>query len=236
MTRSPAVFASSSLAGYNAIRHNGGVAALHHSPDMPSAPVQPWDALLYDKNDNNLLLAARIATRVHRGGASTTLASSTLQQWIHSWFRIPSPIRFVLSGSVGTLCLFVLEFILAQYLVTYERLPVLLHPQRDVLTFFLGYVLHIVVQHYSHAVLVYGLDTINTRQKYFATLLQMYATLMTSGVLSTLCNALLLQYTPLNNKQVVMTTTIVIFAVINFLVIDYLMARNNSSGTIAPPL
>jgi hypothetical protein len=144
-----------------------------------------------------------------------------------TWFALPSPFRYLMSGNIGTICLYTLEYLLAEYIITHNRIPSVLHPYREIVTYFVGYLLHIIVQHYSHALLVYGIDTINTRKKYISTLLGMYATLMSSAIGSTMVNAMLLHCT--NNfftKKTAFITTLVLFAGINYFVLQWMMKMN----------
>jgi hypothetical protein len=54
-------------------------------------------------------------------------------------------------------------------------LPPVVKEYMDSVSFFFAYVLQVIPQHWLHAYLVYGMDTIDTRQKYFTTLLGCYS-------------------------------------------------------------
>ena len=91
-------------------------------------------------------------------------------------------------------------------------------------SFFLGYLLHVPVQHLLHAVLVYGLQTLNTPKKYLYTLLGTYSAFSISLVGSTALNTLLRQNTDLD-KNVAFAATIILFAGFNYFALGWIVSR-----------
>jgi FlaA1/EpsC-like NDP-sugar epimerase len=103
----------------------------------------------------------------------------------------------------------------------------------DTISFFSAYVLHIIVQHAFHALLVYGLESVNTAQKYWQTLRGTYQAYITSAVGSTLLNTFLLKLGV--NRTVAFMATLWIFACINYLWIGYVVRRAVEKGESVNP-
>lgn len=141
------------------------------------------------------------------------------------WYSLPSPIRFFFSGNLGTVCFYFLERGIREWMET-----ALLQPpsQIDSISFFSAYVLHIVVQHAFHALLVYGLESVNTTQKYLQTLYGTYQAYITSAIGSTLLNTFLLKLGV--NRTVAFMATLWIFACINYLWISYVVRKAVEQG------
>ncbi|KAL7574464.1 hypothetical protein ACA910_015833 [Epithemia clementina (nom. ined.)] len=100
---------------------------------------------------------------------------------------------------------------------------------KDSISFLAGFWLHILPQHALHALLVYGLDSIDTRQKYWTTLMGMYQALSTSAVASTLLNTLLLK-TLAMPKTTVFVMTMLICSVVNYFWIGWIVQRSKQQN------
>jgi len=167
---------------------------------------------------------------------------------------VPQPIRYCISGGLGNFALFASEKVAAQllsFLVTHTAsvastttgseidgggdvlaangnagsdLHSILTKYEHSLTFFLGYVLHIIPQHLLHATLVYGLDTISTFRKYAVTLLGTYSAMSIALVGSTVLNHYLL-HTFHMEKHVAFLSTLTIFAGVNYVVIGWFVNK-----------
>jgi uncharacterized membrane protein len=143
-----------------------------------------------------------------------------------AWYKLPQPFRFFVSANLGNVCFLCCEKAVSQYLRSIlSDLPDLIQSNRDTVSFFLGYVLHIVAQHYLHAMLVYGPSSIDTPAKYRKTLLGMYSTLMSAAVGSTILNAVFLSYGV--DKTVAFVATISSFALFNYFLIGWVVKRSN---------
>ena len=96
------------------------------------------------------------------------------------WFSLPQYVRFLASGGIGNIILFIMDESLytqvIKKLALKEKLPIILKKNKESVSFFIAYLGQIVFQHYLHAVLVFGRDTINSREKYLKTLKATYAT------------------------------------------------------------
>lgn len=166
-----------------------------------------------------------------RSPASTKRGKATdsdrLGRLYKSWFGVSRPVRFFVSGNLGSVVFFLLERFIYQVLTSQEDLPKLVDEYKETISFFWGYALQIVVQHMLHAFLVYGLDTIATREKYIKTLLSQFYAYGFALVGSTLLNLFLIRSG--FDKTVSFFTTMVIFACINYYLIGFLMERSIAS-------
>jgi hypothetical protein len=142
-----------------------------------------------------------LVNAIARGGAGNVAAvkSYPLQNNDHFlgtlsrlWFQLSEIARFFVSGNIGNMFFYMLEKAINQQLCNASSLPEFVEEYKDTVSFFFGYLLQIVVQHSLNACLVYGLDTISTREKYFKTLLGQYSAYGCSLIGSTLLNLLLL--------------------------------------------
>jgi putative flippase GtrA len=143
------------------------------------------------------------------------------------WFLIPSLARFSVSGNIGTLCFYFIERFLYSCLLKHEEsLPVVMNEYKDSISYFFGYLIQIVTQHLLNALLVYGLDTIDTYKKYIATLVAQFAVYGSSLVGSTLLNMVLLQ-TGMERTRAFFVTMIV-FAAVNYVLINWVVQKQKS--------
>jgi hypothetical protein len=167
------------------------------------------------------------------GDKSSSSGGNALSRW---WFgHIPQIIRFFVSGNLGTLCFYACERFMYRVVFHSDNVislfpdyEALLHSYKDSASFLLGYLLHIVAQHYLHALLVYGHDSINTSRKYWTTLFGMYQALMFAAFGSTFLNAALL---PFMHRTAAFVATLCIFACINYVWIGRIVSKASSSSS-----
>jgi len=100
---------------------------------------------------------------------------------------------------------------------------------RDSVSFFGGYLLHIPLQHMLYAVLVYGLETINTPRRYLYTLAGTYSALGVSLVGSTVLNAVLRSPRVGLEKNLAFAATLVLFAAWNYVAIGWVVEHTPGS-------
>jgi uncharacterized membrane protein len=171
-----------------------------------------------------MAVASGVATLALRGGVRAIPPPPPMIPT--AWYKLPQPFRFFVSANLGNVCFLCCEKAVSQYLrSTLSDLPDLIQSHRDTVSFFLGYVLHIVAQHYLHAMLVYGPSSIDTPAKYRKTLLGMYSTLMSAAVGSTILNGVFLSYGV--DKNVAFVATISSFALFNYFLIGWVVKRSN---------
>lgn len=130
------------------------------------------------------------------------------------WYTLPEPLRFFVSGSLATAALFLLEKVM-RGLLAQTSLHRSSSKHIGTISYFLAYLLHIAVQHALHALLVYGLQSINTRQKYASTLLGTYQALLVSCCGSTILNTYLVNIGL--DRDVAFASTLVVFSGVNYL-------------------
>lgn len=171
-----------------------------------------------------MAVASGMATLALRGGVRAVPPPPTIIPT--AWYNLPQPFRFFVSANLGNICFLCCEKAVSQYLrSSLSDLPDLIQSHRDTVSFFLGYLLHIVAQHYLHAMLVYGPSSIDTPEKYRKTLLGMYSTLMSAAVGSTILNGVFLSYNM--DKTVAFIATISCFALFNYFLIGWVVKRAN---------
>lgn len=136
------------------------------------------------------------------------------------WYKIPHPARYFVSGNFGNVCLYFLE-----RAVRISLESNLEHPPKhlDSISYFTAYLMHIILQHAAHALLVYGLDSVSTRQKYWSTLFGTYQAYFVSAFGSTFVNSYLIQIGV--NREVAFVTTLWFFACLNYLWIGYVVKK-----------
>ena len=192
------------------------------SPSAATIPTSPFShhaaaaatASAHHRRDPTTVLDLRL-----RGGGANPLAA---------FFRIPAPLRYFISGNLGNALFYCTELLCTAVLKAYLGHPEHMPSWADSATFFTAYLLHVPGQHYSHALLVYGLDTINTRSKYIQTLSGTYSALMLSAVGSTFLNQFLLNLG--FSKPVAFLGTLYLFAFVNYLFIGWIVRQSNKSS------
>mmetsp|Transcript_6814 Transcript_6814/g.13844 ORF Transcript_6814/g.13844 Transcript_6814/m.13844 type:complete len:336 (-) Transcript_6814:104-1111(-) len=189
------------------------------SPPPPAVAVTEYDNNSATTQFHNAATIAKGLTKV-----INALPAQLFQLW-HE--RVPQPLRFFISGNCGNVCFYVCELAFSRMLASSSHMVAWI--SHDSITFLGGYLAHIVAQHWLHAALVYGLDTINTPQKYFTTLRGMYQAMMTSAVGSTLLNTLLLRFLPVLSKPAAFILTLWTFSAINYFWIGWIVKRSSES-------
>ena len=146
------------------------------------------------------------------------------------WFSsVPEPIRFMTAGSIGTLFFFTIDQILYHFI-----LPPLFNTKltasayKDSISFCVAYIIATGFRHYLNAVLVYGLSTISTREKYIKTLFLTYSSYLFSMMGSTIVNAVLLQRGM--SEVVSFWVTILGFGVVDFFLLHYLVGEHGNNN------
>mmetsp|Transcript_14517 Transcript_14517/g.21403 ORF Transcript_14517/g.21403 Transcript_14517/m.21403 type:complete len:115 (-) Transcript_14517:793-1137(-) len=94
----------------------------------------------------------------------------------NAWFSLPQGVRYVASGNLGNVMFFVVDKVVYSQIITRfaEDLPMLINDHKESLCFFVSYLIQIVPQHYLNSAMVFGLHTIETKKKYFHSLLNTY--------------------------------------------------------------
>ena len=192
-------------------------------------------------NSATLVAATAMATSIVRGGAiapplallparrrkeiprNTNKLDIKLKQLHQLWYQIPDPIRFFASGTLGTMCFFAIERAVHNHIRQIESPPPFVDAHQDSISFFLGYILQMGSQHLLHAWLVYGLHTINTREKYFNTLLGQSSAYFTGMIGSTFLNTILRKHGV--SKDMAFFITLYLFAIINYFVVGWVVRR-----------
>ena len=176
--------------------------------------------------------AFAVATIVARGGAfgraaaipPTAPPSTSIESLYKSWFiHASEPVRFFVSGMFGNVCFYFLERLVYFQLCNMSSLPPVVEDYKDSVSFFIGYLLQIVSQHWLHAILVYGLETIDTREKYFKTLLAQSSAYVVALFGSTFLNQALISSGVTKNAAFLIT--LYVFACINYFVVGWVVRR-----------
>uniref|UniRef100_A0A7R9WTC9 Uncharacterized protein n=1 Tax=Craspedostauros australis TaxID=1486917 RepID=A0A7R9WTC9_9STRA len=92
----------------------------------------------------------------------------------------------------------------------------------ETVSFNAAYLVSIVPQHVLNAVFCYGMDTINTRRKYWSTLIGTYSALGFTLALSTIINILLIQGLRVK-KDSALGLTLGAGAVLNYVLLTYII-------------
>lgn len=181
------------------------------------------------------ITAKRLVASIERGGATPIFAGKLAANevrapvqldlaWLNKlWYDVPEPIRFFVSGNLGNICFFGIERIVHAIICKISSRPPFVEEHKDSISFFLGYILQIVTQHLLHAWLVYGLSTIDTRQKYLSTLIGQSWAYFVALVGSTILNTWLRRSGM--PKDLAFVTTLVVFACINYFVIGWIVHK-----------
>jgi hypothetical protein len=152
------------------------------------------------------------------------------------WAGNPA-IRFATSGLMGNAIFFGLDKAFLPLIIGASHRPYMVKVSKTIATnaesisFFVAYLVDILVQHFLNAVLVFGLETIATREMYLSSLATAY-----SAYFGTLCGSTILQAHLLRlgvSKTIAFWSTIALGSVVNYLVLTTLAARSKtqSNGT-----
>jgi hypothetical protein len=104
-----------------------------------------------------------------------------------------------------------------------------LRANAESVSFFVSYLLDIFVQHFLNALLVFGMDMINTRELYLSSLATSYTAYFGTLCGSTILQAYLLQWGVA--KNVAFWGTIATGSLVNFIVLTSLAARSKSASS-----
>ncbi|KAL7480526.1 hypothetical protein ACHAW6_012034 [Cyclotella cf. meneghiniana] len=145
-------------------------------------------------------------------------------------------IRFAISGVLGNLIFFSLDKLLLPIIVkcadsgksaTVSAASKWISRNAESVSFFVAYLLDIIVQHFFNALLVFGVETIKTRDMYLSSLATSY-----TAYLGTLCGSTILQAYLLHQgvpKPVAFWGTISVGSLVNFALLMSLEAHSKSS-------
>ena len=168
---------------------------------------------------------------------SKAATEDRLNQLYTTWFKVSQPIRFFVSGNIGNVLLFYFERISYFFLGHIDEwlslgLPQFVTEYKDSVSFFLAYICLLPTQHLLNAMLVFGHDTIDTREKYLKTLFAQTNVYLFALCGSTVLNAMLMKTGM--NKTLVFCLTLWIFACFNYVVINYLERRITGDAAPSP--
>lgn len=162
-------------------------------------------------------LSKQIAT-VPTTSTSSFLSNETLMQ-------IPEPIRFMIAGLLGNIGFFAIDSTIYKTillpLASRPKASPILKRNKETISFFISYLLQVIMQHFLNAIIVYGADTIDTWDKYKETLLLTYSSYSVSLVGSTIGNAVLIQNGI--DRNIAFWGTIIGFGFVNFFLLKYLI-------------
>lgn len=176
---------------------------------------------------------AQVLKKAPPSASTRQVIEPTILQKLYSrWFQVSSLARFFVSGNLGNICFFFIERFIFLELTRQEGLPDFVTNYKETVSFFVGYLLQIITQHLLHAILVYGLESINTREKYFKTLLGQFYAYAIALFGSTALNLSLISSGI--DKTVAFFSTMVIFACINYYLIGWIVKRALKSAEEEP--
>jgi hypothetical protein len=95
------------------------------------------------------------------------------------WFnQIPEAGRFITATGLGNLLFYAIDQTIYKHILIRfsSDFPKIIQRNKESVSFFVSYFLQIIFQHYLNALFVYGLDTVDSKEKYFKTLLLTYST------------------------------------------------------------
>lgn len=171
-------------------------------------------------------------TDVSTGADTTSPDRNVFAVLYRLWFRLPEVARFFVAGNLGNAGFFYLERQINNIisLCPVEMVPPFVLKYQDGVSFFVGYLLQIVSTHLLLAVLVYGVDTINSVEKYCKTLSGQFYAYAFSLVGSTILSTYLQQRGVEKNTAIVVT--MLIFACVNYFLIGWIVKRAVASATV----
>ena len=165
-------------------------------------------------------------------------AENNLIQLYRSWMKLPQIIRFGVAGNLANLGFFFLEkiiFRLLTYLIVtteafYDVVLDGVEKYQDGVSFFAAYLIQIVTGHLLYAFLVYGMDTINTYEKYTKTLSGQFKVYGVGLFGATYMNSFLINSRGLD-KTIAFWVTTATFAVFNYLLVSWVVERAMESSS-----
>ena len=111
------------------------------------------------------------------GGVEGALSSKSIAEL---WFTLPQVPRFFASGTIGNAMLFIMDKYCYKNIIPtlFKKGPAkitnYLSGSKESVSYFISYAAQILAQHFINALLVFGIDTISTKEKYFKTLIGTY--------------------------------------------------------------
>jgi len=162
-------------------------------------------------------------------------------QLYHAWMRSPQIFRFCMAGNLGNLGFFYLEKVIFRFLshllgttsMLSSSLMDGIEKYQDGLSFFSAYMVQIVTTHLLYAFLVYGVDTINTYEKYSKTLWGQFKVYGIGLFGATYLNSFLITSGGLD-KTVAFWATTAIFAVFNYFLVSWVVKNAIESSSKDP--
>ena len=149
------------------------------------------------------------------------------------WFQhLPEVCRYLAAGCVGNLVFFKIDQALYTSIILplSKDMPKFFQKNKESVSFFLANLIQISLRHFINAVLVFGLHTIVTKDKYMQTLILTYSSYSLSLFGTTIANAMLIQQgVP---KAIAFWGTIYGFGVINFFLLRYLIAGKGGDSRV----
>lgn len=144
--------------------------------------------------------------------------------------KVPEPIRFMTAAGLGNILFFNIDRAFYQSIVVplTKDTHKLFQKNKETISFFFSYLIQVGFQHFLNALLVYGLDTISTLEKYVDTLILSYSSYSLSLIGSTMGNAILISRGV--SKNVAFWSTIVTFGMVNFFLLRFLIGGFAHSG------
>ena len=169
--------------------------------------------------------------------ATTSEDENQLKQLYRSWMKLPQIVRFGVAGNLANLGFFFLEKIIFRFLtylivtteVLYEIVLDGVEKYQDGISFFAAYLVQIVTGHLLYAFLVYGMDTINTYEKYTKTLSGQFKVYGVGLFGATYMNSFLINSRGLD-KTIAFWVTTATFAVFNYLLVSWVVERAMESS------
>jgi hypothetical protein len=168
-----------------------GVAACGITTSLPVAVVGSLGLAIFGNGGNDAPLHAPTRRKRPSNGRLSSSSSTTttslseaeaddnrLIQLYKTFLQLPQVFRFFVAGNLGNIGFFYLEKIISKllsyFILTADVLSSFfldnIEKYQDGMSFFSAYLIQIVVGHLLYAVLVYGMDTIDTYEKYSKTL------------------------------------------------------------------
>jgi hypothetical protein len=146
------------------------------------------------------------------------------------WHRLPTVVRFFAAGNLGNAGFFYLERQIYRIisLCPVEMVPPFVLEYQDGVSFFVGYLVQIVSTHLLLAVLVYGIDTIDSVEKYYKTLSGQFYAYAFSLLGSTILSTYLLQTGM--ERTTAFFGTMITFACVNYFLIGWIVRRAVASA------
>lgn len=114
---------------------------------------------------------------MHKLNSNTSISNNQSLNMI--WFnQIPEAGRFLTSTGLGNIIFYLIDQTIYNHiLIQYStKFPKIIQRNKESASFFVSYFLQIVFQHYLNALFVYGLETVDSKEKYLKTLLLTYST------------------------------------------------------------